>query len=333
MKHPRSGYRVSPSLPDSYLVRMVVDTDPGIDDAVALLFLAGQPDVELVAVGSVHGNVDAVTAAHNALQVLAVAGLQHVPVAIGAARPMAQPAVFSDFVHGADGLGGCAVSSPGRSPIDGSAAEQLVRLARQFPGELVVLALGPLTNIALALLLEERLPQLLRHVVVMGGAVETHGNISAEAEANIFHDPEAADLVVGAGFDLTLVGLDVTDQTQADAVWLDKLAACPSPRAQFTTKLLRHYAAVYGQLFGDDIVTLHDALAAAIAVSPDLAGYHEWAVEVEKHGTQTRGRTVADRRPFELPTDLKRRAPIKVATSVDRTVFLDRLLAALCVTG
>src|SRR5205823_2741914 len=130
-----------------------------------------------------------------ALQVLAVAGLQHVPVAVGAARPMAQPAVFSDFVHGADGLGGCAVSAPGRSPIEESAAEQLVRLARQFPGELVVLALGPLTNIAVALLLEERLPQLLRHVVVMGGAIETHGNITAEAEANIFHDPEAADLV------------------------------------------------------------------------------------------------------------------------------------------
>ncbi|WP_240686875.1 nucleoside hydrolase [Amycolatopsis suaedae] len=309
---------------------MVIDTDPGIDDAVALLYLAAQPGVEIAAVGTVHGNVEATAGARNALQILDVAGLADVPVAIGAARPLAQPPTFAEFIHGADGLGGHGVElADGRGTVEESAAEQLVRLARRHPGELTVLAIGPLTNLALALLLEPRLPALLRSVVVMGGSVNAPGNITGQAEANTAHDPEAADLVYGAGLNLTLVGLDVTETARADAAWLDRLAAATTPRARFASRLLNHYATVYEGLFSEHIVTLHDALAAAIAVDPTLATYGEHVVDVELRGTHTRGRTVVDLRPYRLAGQDQTRPPVRVATAVDAPAFLDRMAAAL----
>lgn len=308
-----------------------MDTDPGIDDAVALLYLAAQPDVTIEAVGSVHGNVPAPLAAQNAARVLRLAGLPGVPVAVGAHRPMAQDLRTAEFVHGDDGLGGHAADIPlGRAPVPESAAEQLVRLARRHPGELTVLALGPLSNLGLALLLEPRLPELLREVVVMGGAIEAPGNITPHADANIAHDPEAADLLFASGCPVRLVSIDVTDRAaRADVAWLDRLAAAPNERAQWITRVLKHYTDFYERLFSTRIATMHDAMAAAIALDPELATYRELPVDVELRGSLTRGRTLVDRRPFRLPGDPEPRPPILIVESVDSEVFLDRLLRAL----
>ena len=313
-------------------MRIILDTDPGIDDSLAILYLAAQPGVEIVAVGSVHGNVPAPVAAANALRVLDVAGLDTVPVAVGAHRPLAQELRTAEMVHGDDGLGGQAGPSP-RSVIQESAAEQLVRLARAHPGELSVLALGPLTNIALAVLLEPRLPELLRHLVVLGGALGVPGNVTPHAEANIWHDPEAADLVFDAGFpNLTLVGLDVTETARADAEWLDALAA--EPRAMFASAMLEHYAGFYSAMLGVRAVTMHDPLAAALLCDPSLGTYRDVAVAVELHGTYTRGQLVSDWRTIaddaHIESEAGRgRTPVHAAVSVDADKFLTLLFEAL----
>lgn len=316
-------------------MRIILDTDPGIDDSLAILYLAAQTGVEIVAVGSVHGNVPAPVAAANALRVLDVAGLDTVPVAVGAHRPLAQELRTAEFVHGDDGLGGQAGPPSPRAVVEESAAEQLVRLARAHPGELSVLALGPLTNIALAVLLEPRLPELLRHLVVLGGALGVPGNVTAHAEANVWHDPEAADLVFDAGFgNLTLVSLDVTETARADAEWLDALAKSEEPRAQFASALLAHYADFYSAMFGFRTVTLHDPLAAALLCDPSLGTYRDVAVAVELHGTYTRGQLVSDWRAIaddaHIESEAGRgRTPVHATASVAADKFLTLLFEAL----
>jgi purine nucleosidase len=315
-------------------VRIVLDTDPGVDDALAIMYLAAQEDAEIVAVGSVHGNVPAPLAATNALRVLELVGLS-VPVAVGAARPLAQPLQTAEFVHGADGLGGHAGPEPTGTTVSCSAAEQLVRLAREQPGELTLLALGPLTNIALAVLLEPDLPNLLRSVVVMGGAVTVPGNITPYADANFYHDPEAADLVLGAGFpDLTLVGLDATEQARAGAEWLSAVGELTGRKAAFANNLLDHYSAFYSNMFGTVSCTLHDPLAAALMLEPKMATYREMPLAIELNGTHTRGQVVSDQRLIAsdayIATDAGTgRAPVKVAETVDVARFMEQMFAAL----
>lgn len=314
-------------------MRIILDTDPGVDDALAIMYLAAQEDAEIVAVGSVHGNVPSPLAAKNALRVLELVDLD-VPVAVGAARPLAQPLQTAEFVHGVDGLGGHAGPEPAGVPVTESAAEQLVRLARAHPGELTLLALGPLTNIALAVLLEPELPSLLGPVVVMGGAVTAPGNITPYADANFFHDPEAADLVLSAGFpDLTLVALDVTEQSRAGAEWLSAVEALSSPRADFANRLLSHYSGFYSNMFGTVGCTLHDPLAAAVLLEPNLATYRELPLAIELTGRHTRGQVVYDQRDIASDESIVAaglaRTPVKVATTVDVPRFLGKMFDAL----
>ncbi|MBB4966856.1 nucleoside hydrolase [Saccharothrix violaceirubra] len=311
----------------------MIDTDPGIDDALAILYLATRPEVEIVAIGTVHGNTTAHQAALNILRVLDIADHPDVPVAVGAARPLAQPLHTAEFVHGPDGLGGHPGPPSTRDLAGTSAAEQLVRLARDHPGGLTLLALGPLTNLALALLLEPELPHLVGRVVAMGGALAVPGNITPYAEANLWHDPEAADLVLAAGFDLTLVPLDVTESVRADRAWYDALAHAGTRRARFATAILRHYGTFYETVLGRPEYTLHDPLAAVLTLDPALAEHRMLPVAVELTGTHTRGRLVADLRLLaedaDLPGVITDRAPVAVATAVDAPIVLDRLLSAL----
>ncbi|MFI9811448.1 nucleoside hydrolase [Saccharothrix variisporea] len=293
-----------------------------------------QPDIDLVAVGSVHGNVPAPLAADNALRLLDFVGLTHVPVAVRAHEPLIQPLHTAEFVHGPNGLGGHAGPPSTRRPITESAAEQLVRFARAYPGELTVIALGPLTNIALATMLEPRLPHLVRSLTLMGGAVTVPGNITPYADANTWHDPEAADIVLRAGYDLTLVGLDATETACAGATWLDHLADLDTPRARYANAILTHYAEVYTRLIGEKACTLHDPLAVAITLDPTLATHRELVLAVELTGTHTRGQIVADLRTLARDTNIEStigttRRPVKVIETVGTQAFLGKLLAAL----
>jgi purine nucleosidase len=311
---------------------VVIDTDPGVDDAWAILFLAAQPDVEIVAVGAAHGNVPTATAAANALRVLDIAGLDHVPVAVGHPAPLQQPLQTSEFVHGEDGLGGNAGPASPRRTSPESAAEQLVREARQRPGELTLLALAPLTNVALALRMEPNLPRLLRRVVVMGGAFRVPGNVTAWAEANSAHDPEAAEEVLRAGFDLTMVPLDTTEHAWADENWLKRIADAASPAARFASSVLDTYVALYSNARGTVGCLLHDPLAAAIMVDESLATYEERQVMVELAG-HTRGATLLDERTFSISQGgiPDQRRPVRIAATVDAATAMDRIQRALAI--
>lgn len=310
-------------------MRIIVDADPGIDDALALYYLRASQDIEIVAIGTVHGNVPVEQATANALRLTERLGIK-APVAMGAAKPLAQDLSTSEAVHGEDGLGGYAGQAPTSTHTNESAAEQLATMARKAPGELSLLAIGPLTNVALALQIEPRLPQLLDKVVVMGGALNVPGNITSHAEANFWHDPEAADLVLGAGFeDLTIVGLDVTMESHAPQEWLEAL-----PQDNYARQILGFYADFYGSFLGKAGFVPHDPLAAAILLEPDLATYHEDRFAIELTGRYTRGKIVADQRflapgsPFgrDIGTN---RTRARYAVGVDKDRFLRQLQDAL----
>lgn len=312
-------------------MRLVLDCDPGLDDAIALLYLAAQPDCELAAVASVQGTVSAELGAANALRVLELADSPAVPVAVGAARPLAQQPRTAEGVHGADGLGGHAGPAPSRRPSTVSAAEQLITLARAQPGQLTVVATGPLTNLALATLIEPELPRLLARVVVAGGVLSGPGTATPAADANTAADPEAADIVYAAGYRLSMLGLDAVGACEPDAAWLDAVAAIPSQRAQFAASLLEHYLRAWAG--SSPHAVLHGPLASAVALDADLATCTERAVQVELRGTHTRGRTLTDFRSYRSGSTLDARPPVAVATHVDGPTVMDRLLASLQTTS
>lgn len=312
---------------DRKTTRVFVDCDPGIDDAVALAYLAARPEVEILGVGAVFGNNTVTVTARNALRLLALYGRPDVPVAVGAGRPLVQEPRLAEHVHGGNGLGDVELPEPEREPVAESAAELLVRLARENPGELDVLAVGPLTNLAIAIGLEPRLPELVRRLVVMGGAVEVPGNVGSHAEANIVNDPEAAEVVFASGFDLDLVALDITMKTVATSDWLDRLKEVPGERAERTSAFLDFYADFYRGIFGVRQCAMHDPLAAAVLADPHLVTEaFEAPIRVELTGSLTRGMTVADRRP--RPGRDERRVT-RVITSVSGDEFLDRMLDSL----
>ncbi|AAZ56614.1 nucleoside hydrolase [Thermobifida fusca] len=308
-------------------MRVFVDCDPGIDDALALAYLAADHRVEIAGVGAVYGNTGVESTAENAVRLLQLFGRPETPVAVGAARPLMQQPRLARHVHGDNGLGGIELPEAAKRPVSESAAELLVRLARSAPGELNVLALGPLTNLAVALALEPRLPELVNRVVVMGGAVRSPGNVTPWAEANVNNDPEAAEAVLGAGFDLTLVALDVTMRALATESWLEELAALPGERAQYAHRFLAYYVGWYTSFLGQRACPMHDPLAAAVLVDPSLVKESETVpVLVELAGAHTRGMTIADLRPRREETS---RPAVVLPTEVDVPKFLSRMLRAL----
>jgi purine nucleosidase len=309
--------------------KYVLDGDYGVDDTMAALHLASEPEAEIVAVGSVHGNAAAATAARNAITVLDLAGLDDVPVAVGAARPLAQPLEVSSDVHGGDGLGGAAPPPVGdeRAAVSVPAAVQLIETLRAYPGECTVVATGPLTNLALALLLAPGITSMVEHVVIMGGTLERPGNIGPYTEANIAHDPEAADLVLTAGWPVTLVGLDVTMATWLEPSDLLRIQEHASERGHFVWSVLQHYLDFYRGRYHRIGCPLHDPCAARIAVDPTLANYLETPVRVELNSTVNRGMLVVDRRAFAPPSPDQ--PAVRIATGIDRDKVVGRFLNAL----
>lgn len=299
-----------------------VDCDPGVDDALALLYLAGHADADVVAVSTVHGNVTAGLGAHNALRTWDVAGVAHVPVLVGVDHPLVYPTPTAEEVHGQDGLGDAGLGPAVGRPSPGCGPLRLIEWARAHPGQLCLLALGPLTNVAVALRLEPRLPTLIPRLVIMGGAVFSPGNTTAAAEFNIAHDPEAAQIVLSTPWDITLVGLDVTRRALLAGSHLEHLQAARDPRARFACAILERYMARYERRTGIRGAPLHDPLAAAIALHPTLALYQHRVVAVELNGTATRGATV----PLDAAEG---RATVKVAVDLEADRFLSEFVGRL----
>lgn len=281
-----------------------LDCDTGIDDALALGHLLASPKAELVGVGTVHGNIDATGAAENTLRLLTLAGRTGdtaVPVAVGAGNPL-----VGDFsggavaVHGDDGIGGVRVSLPDAAadPLAEDAADLLIRLSHEYPGELQVLAIGPLTNLAHALDRDPALVARIAGVTVMGGAALVPGNARPAAEANIWHDPEAAQATVAASWPVTLVPLDTTMTHTLDEDARIRLGASTNPYARACGEMLDLYLDFYETVvLGRRAAALHDPLAAAVMLGEvELTDAPRVHVEVDCTDGPSRGSTVCDLR-------------------------------------
>jgi purine nucleosidase len=253
--------------------------------------------VRLAGVGTVSGNTSAGRAAVNTLDLLTLAGRDDIPVAVGEHHPLAGTyAGGAARVHGGNGIGGVQLPAAGRAPIDRTAAELLVELADAHPGELHILTTGPLTNVARALRLRPELPELVAGVTVMGGAVRVPGNITGHAEANIANDPAAAAAVLAAGWQLTLVPLDVTMRHRFTEDDRSALRAAGSPLPAALADMLGPYFDYYEPVLGARHIPLHDPLAAGIAVGdlePDDAP--RLGLRVDTAAGEQRGRVAEDR--------------------------------------
>ena len=261
-------------------VPVVLDVDTGTDDALALAYAIASPRIELVAVTTVAGNVDLEKTTANTLSVLDWLGAGDVPVHRGASRPLVRPHRDASYFHDEGGLGGARLPASTRSIGADRGPAALIRLARQRPGELTLVALGPLTNLAIALNVEPRLPELLKSLVIMGGAYTVPGNTTPEAEFNILVDPEAADQVFTAPFsNMTAVGLDVTEQVALTRDDWDAVNTGSSlPR---TATLLREVGGSAFSKLGRDKFALHDPLSVAVAIDPTLIAVRELAIAVD----------------------------------------------------
>ncbi|HEY7850165.1 MAG TPA: nucleoside hydrolase, partial [Ktedonobacterales bacterium] len=207
---------------------ILMDVDTGVDDALAILLAHRWPSAQIVAIGTVTGNVSAAQAATNTLKTLDALGAD-TPVAVGAPQALARPPFPPSAIHGVDGLGDADLPAPTRAPTGEHAVDQLLRLVHERPGELSLFASGPLTNLGLALQRDPQLPRLVKEVMVMGGAIVAAGNVTPVAEANIYHDPEAAALVFAADWPVTLVALDVTMRALLRSDELARLRASERP--------------------------------------------------------------------------------------------------------
>ncbi|MGQ0550624.1 MAG: nucleoside hydrolase [Armatimonadota bacterium] len=278
--------------------RVIIDTDPGVDDSMAVQFGLRSPEVRIEALTSVFGNNPVEITTRNALKNLEVAGRPDIPVAPGAGKPLLRPySGRGSIVHGDDGLGNSNLTPPRLQPSHRRAAEMIVERVMAEPGEITILALGPLTNVALAVSLEPRIAQHVREVVFMGGAATVRGNAAPAAEANIHNDPEAAKIVFHAGWPLTMIGLDVTTQVQMNLSHLQRLRSAGTAVGDFLAAIMPHYLNQYRERYGlDGQMFVHDPSAMIYLIDPTLFRARNLYVDVETRGEATAGETVPDLR-------------------------------------
>jgi purine nucleosidase len=273
--------------------RVHLDCDTGIDDALALAHLLSRPSVDLISISTVSGNTTSAQAARNTLDLLALVGRDEVPVAVGAGDPL-----LGDYrggaphVHGVNGIGDIDLPRASSTEARAGGPSQIVLSARAHPGELELIAVGPLSNLAHALNEDAELPSLVKHVTIMGGAVWVPGNITEYAEANIANDPEAAQAVFSAGWPITLVPLDVTLQ---HSIGVDEQRALAERGTAFHTALagmLDTYLDFYEKFYDERRSALHDPLATMIAVGDSLpATVRSTPLDVDPSAVESRGRT------------------------------------------
>ena len=289
------------------MVKLIIDTDPGIDDAMAIFHAAASPDVELLGLTTIFGTVTVETATRNALRLVEVAGLD-VPIAQGASVPLKQPAITpSAHVHGAEGFGDIPAAEPAGKPVEETAAKFLVRMAREHRGDLVLCPIGPLTNIAAAIQLDPEFITNVARIVVMGGGI-SGGNITPYAEANFYHDSHAAEVVFASGARIEMIGLDVTHQILCSAEDFDALAEASPKLGGMLKEMSVFYLHFYETVGKFDGCSLHDPAAVIACEHPEWFGYDALPVRVVCAGEEI-GQTVVD--------TFKNRPKIKVAMRVE----------------
>lgn len=274
--------------------RILFDTDPGIDDACAILLALASPELSVEGLSVVHGNCSLEQGTTNALSVLELANATHIPVAKGCELPLVQPPLLAPETHGDSGLGYAKLPSPRARPIAQPAIDFLIERILAAPGEMTLLAIGPLTNVALAIRQEPRIVQALKEIIIMGGALHYEGNTTALAEFNTYVDPHAAHIVYHAGIPTTLVPLDVTYQCILTPGDVNRLLEVDSPITKFVADATRFYMEFHDEFQKIDGCVINDPLALALAFAPDLCIYRDLPVDVDISGGISMGKTIAD---------------------------------------
>ncbi|SDC54552.1 nucleoside hydrolase [Streptomyces prasinopilosus] len=304
--------------------KIILDCDPGHDDAIALLLAHGNPDIDLVAVTTVVGNQTLEKVTRNALSVARIAGITGVPFAAGCPRPLVRAVETAPDIHGETGLDGPVLPEP-TLELDRRHAVDLIidTVMSHEPGEITLVPTAGLTNIALAARKEPRIVERVREVVLMGGGYH-EGNWSAVAEFNIIIDPEAAHIVFNAGWPVTMVGLDLTHQALATPEVAKRIAAVGTKPAEFVGELLDFFGATYKEAQGFEHPPVHDPCAVAYVIDPGVMTVRRAPVDVELTGGLTLGMTVTD---FRAPAPADCRT--QVAVELDRERFWDLVVDAL----
>jgi purine nucleosidase len=302
---------------------IILDCDPGHDDAMAILLARGCPDIDLRAITTVAGNQTLAKTTLNARRVATMAGIRDVPIYAGCDRPLVREPIVAADIHGESGLDGFEFGPPEAGVSEEHAVDYLIRTLMASDGEITLVPVGPLTNIATAVRLEPRIVAQTREVVLMGGAY-TRGNVTPAAEFNIFADPDAAAVVFEAGWPVTMVSLDLTHQALVPEEFLDEVRALGGGLSAMIDGILGSYRASYRRSAGLPSAPLHDPCAVAYVARPELMTTRDAFVAVETAGTWTTGATVTD-----FAGKLGRPANATVPTELDAGGFWALMLAAV----
>jgi inosine-uridine nucleoside N-ribohydrolase len=318
--------------------RVIIDTDPGIDDAMAILLALNSPELKVEALTVVPGNVDGKQGLENALKIVSLAGRCDLPVAGGAQHPLNQKLITAQFWHGPNGLAGVELPATKCKADARFGPDLIIELVHRYPHQLTLIPVGPLTNIALAVSKDPSIASLAKDIVIMGGSI-SGGNVNGAAEANIYNDPEAAAIVFSAGWTVTMVGSDVGERTLITRKYLADLQASHGPESDFVYKLANFYL-TRSEKSGYEGAAMYDPLAVGVVIDPAVVTLKEMHVDVETKGEFTRGETVANRMgsnennilhgdhyEIEGVIDLKPNARVAVASDAPRflQMFISRI--------
>lgn len=300
--------------------RIILDTDPGADDALAIMLMLASPEIKLEAITTVHGNVNIDKTTRNALALLEFLNATHIPVARGCTVPLVKPSHISkgESVHGSSGMGRTNLPEPKIKPINTHAVDYLIERFLAEPNELTLFAVGPLTNVALAIRKEPKFAQAVKELVIMGGAIRSGGNMSPLAEFNIYEDPHAAHIVFNSGIPITLIPLDATYKCLLTSADVERLNKIDSPISKFVRDVTADYMAFYLKYEGFAGCALHDPLTVAAIIAPELLSIEEHYVDVDISGGVSTGKTYAD-----FMKVAKKPANMKVALDVKGREFVE----------
>jgi purine nucleosidase len=300
---------------------IIIDTDPGIDDSLALLLAAASPEIVLDGVTAIHGNASTNQTTRNALAILELAKASHVPVFKGCDVPLVKESLLSPETHGNSGLGYAELPEPATQPKAQHGSDYLIEQIMSRPGEVTLVAIGPLTNVAMAIRKEPRIVQNVKEVFIMGGAIQHPGNTTAQAEYNTFVDPHSAYIVFHSGMPMILTPLDVTYQcifTQAD---LNRLLKINSPITKFIADATRFYMEFHDEYQSIDGCVINDPMTLALTFMPEICDYQDLVVDVDVSTGVGLGNTFADFYNYE-----KKTPNMKVAMGVRPRMFMELFL-------